>query len=337
VNNERVDADVIVIGAGIAGLMAARVLESRELQVVVFDKGRSVGGRLASRRIGPGTADHGAQFFTAHTDTFQQQVDEWVAAGVVFEWARGWSDGSLQQPSEDGHSRYAAHGGMNALAKYLARDLADVRLNVPIVTATRDENGWVLQAENGDVFTCNALVMTPPVPQSLDILDQGATILRPGELDDLKKIEYVPSLTGMFWIDGRVMLPQPGAVQRPNAPVRWIADNQVKGISPDATLVTVQASDQYSVQMWNAPDERILNALRTDMQMYLGNEATVREAQLKRWRYAAPTTTYPGRYLLTEDMPLLALAGDAFGGPAVEGAVLSGQAAGEAIADVMGK
>ena len=45
----------IVIGAGIAGLLAARQLAEAGRDVTVLDKGRGVGGRLATRRIGEAT------------------------------------------------------------------------------------------------------------------------------------------------------------------------------------------------------------------------------------------------------------------------------------------
>ena len=94
--------------------MAGRALVAAGHEVVLFDKGRSPGGRLATRRIEGARLDHGAQFFTVRTDEFQQHVDRWTADGLVYEWCRGFSaDG-------DGYPRYAVRGGMNALAKHLA-------------------------------------------------------------------------------------------------------------------------------------------------------------------------------------------------------------------------
>lgn len=60
-------ADVLIVGVGICGLVAATSLTAGGLRVVLLDKGRSVGGRLGTRRVGPGRADHGAQFFTARS------------------------------------------------------------------------------------------------------------------------------------------------------------------------------------------------------------------------------------------------------------------------------
>jgi hypothetical protein len=51
---------VAILGAGIAGATAARRLADAGLKVRVFDKGRGVGGRMATRRIGAIQFDHGA-------------------------------------------------------------------------------------------------------------------------------------------------------------------------------------------------------------------------------------------------------------------------------------
>ena len=60
----------VVVGAGISGLLAAQELTAAGWRVVVLDKGRGVGGRMATRRVGDGTFDHGAQFFTVRGERF---------------------------------------------------------------------------------------------------------------------------------------------------------------------------------------------------------------------------------------------------------------------------
>jgi renalase len=324
-------SDVLVLGAGICGLMAASTLEQGGLRVAVLDKGSSVGGRLATRRVGPGLADHGAQFFSVRDAGFQRRVERWLEEKLAFVWTRGFSDGRERDAGEDGYPRYAVYGGLNALARHLARDLADVRTGVRIVTATGDSRGWVLQDEDGTLYMSRGLIMTPPVPQSLRILDEGAAVLAGEDQAVLDEIRYAPCLAGLFWVDGQVSLPEPGAIQRPDARFRWIADNRRKGISPEATVITMHAHHSYSEEMWSSSDETILEAMRAELEQYLSSLGIIREAQLKRWRYSLPRTTYSERYLLADHDPLLVFAGDAFGGPRVEGAALSGLAAGEAV------
>ena len=140
--------DVIVVGAGLAGLTAARHLMTSGLRVVVVDKGRSVGGRLATRRLAGGRADHGAQFFTVRDPGFAAAVTGWQRDGLVFEWSRGWSDGSVARNAPDGYPRYAVEGGFNQLAKRLADGL-DVRLATQIAAIVAKDDGWAIVDSRG--------------------------------------------------------------------------------------------------------------------------------------------------------------------------------------------
>ena len=90
---------VVVVGAGLAGLAAARMLNESGHDVIVLEKSRATGGRCATRRIGDAVFDHGAQFFTARSDEFSELVELWRDADVAREWCRGFGAG-------DGHARY---------------------------------------------------------------------------------------------------------------------------------------------------------------------------------------------------------------------------------------
>jgi predicted NAD/FAD-dependent oxidoreductase len=326
---EMVQTDVLIVGAGLAGLNAARVLQSEGVSAVVVDKGRSVGGRMATRRIGGGLADHGAQFFTVRDPEFKMMLDEWLADGLAFEWSRGWSDGSLAE-TRDGHPRYAIRGGMNALAKQLAAGL-DVRVNFKVESAAHVDDGWRVTAEGGGMAYARAVLLTPPVPQSLALIDSGRVALSDENRRALEAIRYEPCIAAMIVIDGDVRLPAPGAIQRPHAPIYWIGDNRRKGIS-DVLVLTAQASAAYSQQLWERTDEEIASALRVDMLPIIGEQSQIVEMEIKRWRYAQVVSTYGDRFLMADGQPNLVFAGDAFGGPRVEGAVLSGLAAGRALA-----
>ena len=160
--------DCLIIGAGMAGLAAAHRLQSQGLAVALLDKGRGVGGRLATRwreRDGGNRAyfDHGAQFFTVRTPLFQSFVDRWRQEGLVREWSRGFA-GATTESHPDGHPRYVVEGGMNALARHLASPL-------PVftgtqVTAIQGEGaaGWSVHLATGETWAAPALLLTPPVP-----------------------------------------------------------------------------------------------------------------------------------------------------------------------------
>ncbi|MFQ6540261.1 FAD-dependent oxidoreductase [Aphanothece stagnina] len=55
---------IAVVGAGMAGLAAARALQAQGFAVTVFEKSRGFGGRCATRWIGDYRFDTGATFVT---------------------------------------------------------------------------------------------------------------------------------------------------------------------------------------------------------------------------------------------------------------------------------
>jgi predicted NAD/FAD-dependent oxidoreductase len=62
---------------------------------------------------------------------------------------------------------------------------------------------------------------------------------------------------------------------------------------------------------------------------WIGSEVV--ETVVHGWRYSQPVTTHPRRSVLVPEPVPLVFAGDAFGGPRVEGAALSGLAAAQAL------
>lgn len=328
-------SDVMIIGAGMSGLMAASVLVAAGRRVTLIDKGRAVGGRLATRRIGAGRADHGAQFFTVRDPEFGAWVERWQTTGLVYTWSHGWSDGSLAAAPPDGHPRYAVQGGMNRLAKHLAAEVAGK--GATILTDTRltavapQDEGWLLTSDDGRSFTAAAVLVTAPVPQTLALLDAGATPLTADDRARLERIRYAPTLCGLYVVEGEVQLPAPGAVQRPDADFAWIADNRRKGISPDATVITIHASGDWSAAHYDAPDAELSEAFERALRPWLAADAWIVEEQIKRWRYAAPTVLHPERFLRVAAHAPLLVGGDAFGAPRIEGAALSGLAMGRAL------
>lgn len=321
------NTDVVIAGGGLAGLTAAVHLQNEGYGAVVLDKGKSVGGRLATRRIQDGIADHGAQFFTVRTDTFQTQVTDWQARDIVYVWSHGWSDGSIKRTAGDGHPRYVARGGMNTLAKDLASGLEHVYTNTKVITIRRTPDGFTVETGGDRVYTGRVLILTPPAPQAYDLarhLD-----FTDDDRKALERIQYDPCLAGIFVVNGEVDLPEPGALQDFKRTVYWIADNKQKGIS-EKRILTLHAGTTYSRNHYDDPDDETLAFLRGALQNFLLEDAVIEGEQLKKWRYSLPITTHPRDVLQAENMPLI-FAGDAFGGRGrIEGAYLSGLAAGQA-------
>jgi hypothetical protein len=314
-------ADILIVGAGMAGLTAASELQQSGHNVIVFDKGPGVGGRLASRRIGPATFDYGAQFMTARAPRFADAIDEWRRIGVVEEWYRNPAQGT------EGHPRWRGKPAMAAVAKHLARSL-NVRLGERIMLVRRDVAGWVAALENGETVCAGAVLLTPPVPQSLAVLDAGLVEMPPAERARLESIEYDPCLAVMLVLDGPSRMPPPGGLSPREGPIAWIADNQMKGASA-TPAVTIHATAAFSREHWDRDRRESVRQLLRAAEPWLGSEVT--EFQVHDWRYSKPIRTDESPCLVLSQSPPLVLAGDAFAGPRLEGAVVSGWAAADVL------
>ena len=306
---------VVVVGAGIAGLMAAQTLVKNSHDVVVVDKGRSPGGRLATRRIDDATLDHGAQFFTVRDPLIKSHVEKWIASGVVTEWCRGF-DSATQ--NNDGFPRYRGVRGMTDIAKHLANGL-DVRCNTLAFSIARGTTSkWQLKIDDGSVLDADAIIVTCPLPQAYALLVTAGIELP----EPMLRTEYDRTICLLAVLNQSSAIANPGGLQNPDDTFSFVADNAVKGIS-SAVALTLHANPQFSLEHWDAPQQDVHDLLLKQAKPWIG-DATVVTSQVKKWRLATPLTIWPERHWANE---MIVLAGDAFGGPKIEGAALSGLSA----------
>jgi predicted NAD/FAD-dependent oxidoreductase len=306
---------VVIVGAGLSGLVAACELQGAGVDVAIVDKGRSPGGRLATRRIGAATLDHGAQFFTVRTPAFQHRVDDWVERGLVAVWSQGFI-------SDDGHPRYIATMGMNSLAKDLAVGL-DVSCST-MAFAVRRRSPWTVVIDDGSECHADKVIVTTPLPQAFALLADAGIALD----EELMRTDYDRTIALLATLDNPPDIPRPGGVQAPSDDVAFIADNVAKGVS-DAPAITLHASAAWSDANWEQDHEQLLDSLVGLATPWLGM-ATIVEAHVKKWRFATPKSTWPDPCWVSSDGDVV-LAGDAFAGPRVEAAHNSGLAAAHAV------
>ena len=308
---------VVVIGAGLSGLVAARSLAADGHEVTVLDKGRGVGGRLATRRIGDAVLDHGAQFFTVRTDTFAAHVSEWAGAGVAHEWCRGFNE-------SDGHPRYVGSRGMTGIAKHLASGL-DVRTGVLVESVRTVDHGVTITVADGGPIGADRVIITAPLPQTAALL-AGTGIELPPVFGAPTYVQTLGLLVALDSTDHAV--PAPGGLQNPGDDMQFIGDNMAKGISPVPAL-TFHFAPGLSASVFEDDTESLGTILMERARPWVGR-AGVTAFEVKKWRYATPLATHPDPCWTSPD-GLVTLAGDAFAGPRVEAAALSGLAAAGAV------
>jgi predicted NAD/FAD-dependent oxidoreductase len=205
----------------------------------------------------------------------------------------------------------------------------DVVLSTRVRSLEAVGKEWHVNTEEGGAFRAGALVLALPVPQALTILEEGTAPVPAATRASLKEIIYDPCMAVMAVLDGPSGIPAPGGLQADGEPISWMADNQAKGISPDVPAVTVHAGPEFSHAYWDADRVETGRRMLEAVSSWIGARPV--DVQVHGWRYAQPRNPHPDRCLSVDDGPPLVLAGDAFGGPRVEGAALSGLAAAEAV------
>jgi len=318
--------DCIVIGAGISGLLAGRELERRGVEYLILDKGRGLGGRMATRRIGDSRFDHGAQFVTAKTPEFMELIDECIEAGAAVKW----SDGVRTESGETMEPRpyYRGTDGMTRIAKYFADGL-EYRLSTKITSLSVQNDIWTLVSESGSEFSSPSLIVTMPAPQALDLFDNSAVALEDDVMRRLRQIEYDPCIAAMITLDNPSTIPPPGALRLSAEPVSWISDNFAKGISPDGYGVTVHCGPEFSRDNYNTDDKRIAEMIIDNVSRLLG--CTPLACRIHRWKYSRARKTLADRCLSATRPARIVFAGDGFGSGNIEAAALSGVEAAELV------
>ncbi|MCW2607212.1 MAG: hypothetical protein JWO60_1905, partial [Frankiales bacterium] len=203
-----------MVGAGIAGTACARALREAGLDVVVLDRGRVPGGRMASRKLPEGDGaryvDLGASYFTVRDERFRAQVDDWTGRGL----ARTWTDTFTVLPGgerKQGPVRYGAAGGLRSLVADLAAGL-DVRQQHDVASVAPGP------AVDGTPY--DAVVLAMPDPQALAVLDPALAAERAA----LEGREWQPVLALAARFDARGW-DLDGAFVHDDPVLDWVADD----------------------------------------------------------------------------------------------------------------
>ena len=302
--------DTVVIGAGMTGIACARVLTGAGRAVRVLDKGRGIGGRMATRRVRLDGAeaefDHGAQYISAASPEFTAMLAGLPDAAAV------WHDGA-DRPHHVGLP------GMSGLPRAMADGL-DVRQGVEVTALSPCPDGWRITTGAEDMRAAR-VVLTIPAPQIPALIGADHPLAEP-----LDAVTLDPCLTLMAAFPESSPKPFISRVQ-PDHTLSWIAQDSTKpGRARHVTTWVAQAGRDWSMQNVDAPHDDIAARLLPHLCAEIGADPVdALYSAAHRWRFAHVATALHLPFL-SNDPGDLYLGGDWCLGPRVEAAWQSGTA-----------
>lgn len=317
-----------IVGSGIAGLLCAHGLQAAGHRVFVLDKGRRAGGRMATRIVNERQWDHGAQYFTVRDPRFRPWLEKWQAKGLV----DAWFDRFPRTDSTSIIPRYMARGGLQRIPQALTEGLT-VHQSTRVDRMERLEDTWHLLTESGSHFECDELVLTPPLPQVVDLLRDSDCLDGLEDRGLLESVVYEPGLACLLVLEKPSLLPSPGCLSLSEGIVAWIADHDQKwgmkeGERAGTHCLTLHARPEFAERTWTEDNALVVQELCAATSQWLGSE--VIDWQCHRWKYAFAKNPLPMAYY-RDAKQCLSIAGDAFQSSRIESAALSGLGVAEAI------
>lgn len=315
---------IAVVGAGMAGLAAARALQAQGLAVTVFEKSRGFGGRCATRWIGDYRFDTGATFVTPDGHALGAVIQtELSTDGLIqiekpmFACSKGRvMSGEVQHPTP---RRFCYQSGMNELGKRLAEGL-DVQRETRIESLARRDLGFEV---NGALF--DGVIVAIPLPQAQDLLAE----VYPGR--GWPSVRYRKCLSVLLGFDHRVEVPYHGLVDpQQDEPIAWISFEHEKvpsGRAPEGHMsLVVQLNERTSDLKYDREASAVVQDVMVDLRRMFPTLKDPVASDVMRWRYSHAIGTV-GLQALNRGEDRLILTGDMISGARAQLAYDAGLAA----------
>ncbi len=331
---------VVVIGAGMAGVSCARALRAAGLPVRLLDRAGRPGGRMASAEHAGRMVDTGASYFTVSDGRFAEVVRDWQRRGLGRPWTDTfdvYSEGMVSRTT--GPLRWAAGAGLRTLVQDLA-DTAGLVVERLVVEAVETTTGGLRVAGE----PAAAVVLAMPDPQARAILPPALARDRAGLY---ARFEPVLALSA-GWPE-RAWQPLDAMFVHGDQRLSWIADDGSRR-GDGAPVLVAHSTPSWAAEQLGQSDaadpsdrsdpadqaaERLDAAageLVRALRQVLHIESEPSWTSLHRWTYAKPAAGRPVSFQLWPSR--VAACGDGWSQrPRVEAAFLSGLLLGAALAD----
>ena len=304
--------NIAIIGSGFCGVSIAKKINPGFADVVIYDKGKRPGGRVASKTFSNRIYDYGPAFIPSSL-TKDLTVEESIERQL-------W-------PNEASNS-FIPFGGVSSFTEQLANGIKSYQDCQVIKCLRKEQTFSLVLKENSIVEDIDILVVTAPSEQSAELIKD----ISPNLSDEIRQtVRMAPT-----WV---VLLETQQIIKLD--PLLKVNSEIVKNIRSEHTKLgrrsdnggswfVIECSDQWSqTNVEKTPEwvvETIINWFRNDLAL----DFSVSAVTAHRWRYAS--TKLPlSKDFLRDASGDLWIAGDWCLGNGIVSAVRSGKIVGDKI------
>lgn len=334
---------IAVVGAGLSGLTAGKVLAEAGHEVVIYEKSKGYGGRMATRYAGRDQEqklDHGVSYFTASDSAFLHAVKEWEQKGLVQKWGGQFSyftgESLIPRTPLQESGIYTSTAGMNQIGRFIGRS-SDVVFESKVGGITyfgknrTRKRPWMINFQSGQVVSADAVILATPAPQAYGILgmsqDETDTYKILRQIDEIR---YDPRFSMIIGFKG-VNIPKWQGIECENSLISFISNESLKRGDTQSFNVTVQSTVEFAKQHQDDLREKVADLLLKELSRILGSWVMSYDwKQIHFWRYSSCVNPLAVSFLDREDEDApLALIGDYFNEGTIQDAYLSGYELGQ--------
>ncbi len=349
--------DVVVIGAGLSGLAAAQALVQTGYAVLVLEKSRGLGGRMATRRVNTTVLDHGCPLLQPLGPYQSDLIDQGLAAGLLQPWSPAVYDLRADQLNlrPDPGVYYTARAGLSAVPKLFTQGLK-IQKQAQVRQITALPQGWGIEllGDGFEPLSARSVVMAIPAAQIsplIHLVEDRLEAIRDWQ-DQLEQVSFISTITVMAGYDSSRMgetgslLSVPASeasrgwmiCSQDHPDLAWMALDSSKRQNAPQPVVVIHSSAAFAETYLHQEDLTPAgNSLLTRGSQFGGAwMATPEWMQVHRWRYGQVSQPLPDQILKTDRLPSLVGCGDWCGGGGVEGAIASGRRAATWITATLG-
>ena len=291
--------DVVIVGGGISGCLAANLLNKAGLSVIILEKSTGIGGRFSTKPVADGIADYGCQYLNPKTRQLKSLIDDLKQKSLIN--ITKFNDGKLV---------YTSSFGMKAIPSYLSKHII-VNTNQRVDDIEIVNNIWKVETASIKIKS-RFLILTMPPFQVKELLNRSNI-----------KTEFTSSgkdYKSFFTATFQSKIHSNSDLICSNSSFPWICNNTMKGLRNSTNIFTVNTSEELTDQIkCKSMDERgkiIKNRL---MNSFFED---VSHISVHFWKYAFTENQNHDNFYFDRKISI-GICGDNFSVGKVDGAVKS--------------